>query len=91
MLLSGFLGVRFRVRVKSVRVRVRARCLFERNRFRVEVRIRVRVRVRGDSCPMNQSQNVMAYAIIYIPFHCGACNFSFAPSMYRSAAPVLFW
>ena len=38
----------------------------------VMVKVRVRVRVRGDSCPMNQSQNAMAYAIRYIPFHCGA-------------------
>ena len=26
----------------------------------------------GDSCPINQSQNVMAQAIIYLPFHGGA-------------------
>ena len=25
-----------------------------------------------DSCLMNQSQNVMAQAILYVPFHCGA-------------------
>ena len=29
-------------------------------------------RVRGDSCPMNRSQNVMAQAVLDIPFHCGA-------------------
>ena len=38
----------------------------------VRVSARFRVSAGGDSYPMNQSQNVMAYAIIYIPFHCSA-------------------
>ena len=30
------------------------------------VRIRIRIRVRGDSCPMNQSKNVMAQATVEV-------------------------
>ena len=36
-------------------------------------RVRVRVRVRGlNSHPMTQSKNVMAHAILDVPFHCAA-------------------
>ena len=59
-----------------------------RGRGRVRVGVRVRLYLRhnvhgamgGDSCRMNQSQNVMAHSIIYIPFHCRARS-SMPPSM----------
>ena len=53
---------------------------------KVSVRDKVRVhkvRVRGregDSCLTKQSQNVMVYAIVYIPCHCRARS-SMLPSM----------
>ena len=43
----------------------------------VRIIVRVKVRVEGDNlCPMNRSQNGMAQAILYIPFHCGALSLS---------------
>ena len=42
--------------------------------LRVTITVMVIVAVGGGSCLMNQTQNDMAYAIIHLPFHCGALS-----------------